>query len=161
LKSSPIAATLIGIIIGFACATTSGPRVGLNASCNSDRDCFYGLVCRGEPKERHCEYERYEPCKTNADCLPGRGCRDGSCTVECLTDADCAPRSDGGSPIEEVKCVVGECRAASGDRKCALASDCLPGQDCVAGECVDRAQLRCMSDFDCAANQRCIGNQCR
>ena len=148
-----------GAVIGFACATSSSMRVGLGATCASDRDCTFGLVCIGDSKQRHCQYERYESCKTSMDCLPGRVCRDGYCIVECLADSDCGASPDGGK--DEVRCVVGECKSESGERKCAYASDCLPGQDCISSRCVDRAQLRCMSDFDCKGNERCIGNQCK
>lgn len=163
----------------IACESINGPtRKASSGLCDSDKDCLYGLVCRGAPVgvagERKCVHEQYSRCKTVRDCLPGRACHEHFCQVQCVVDADClqlaaadggelATVADGGSKIapEDYKCVVGECRTGSAERQCLAASDCTPDQDCVASRCVTRMNDRCVNDFDCPSGERCVGGVCR
>jgi hypothetical protein len=164
---------LIVLSVLIACSTLNANRVGLQKSCNSDRDCLYGLVCRGAPVgesgDRYCVYDKYETCKSTEQCLPGRTCRGGACTVECVTDTDCLPLStiratslpDAGKIDEdEYHCVVGECHTGKDDLACLGAADCSPGQECLAGRCSQPTRTQCVSDLDCASGERCVARMC-
>ncbi len=153
-------AVLSGLVIA-ACQTTNANRRGADALCDSDKDCLYGLVCRGAPVgqkgDRHCVYQSYAACKDTSECLPGRICRDGACTVQCVADPDCGAGADGGEPD---KCVVGECRRSE-ERDCLTYSDCSLGEECIAGRCTAHVRVRCFSELDCNQPSHCIGGFCR
>lgn len=145
------AATLVFLA---ACAHAP-PRGNVAASCRSDRDCAYGLVCRGKsPKAepRSCVYETYGGCGKDADCFPGRACRQGECTVQCVTDAGC-PKGR--------RCEVGECVATGGKNPCLLPGDCPLGEECLAGKCQEAPPVECAQDLDCGPLERCVAGHCR
>ncbi len=141
-------AVLLALALG-GCGRGAAPKAGLAASCRSDRDCAYGLACLGAPAS--CVYEDYGACNVPADCLPGRTCREGRCTVACVNDREC----DAGR-----RCLVGECRVDD-TPVCVLPGDCPSGQECVAGRCQPSLRGPCLRDMDCAPPQRCLSGTCR
>jgi hypothetical protein len=168
--------SLCALLVVAACEGFGTSTRKQNAGiCNSDRDCLYGLICRGTPVgvagERRCIKEKYSRCGTNRDCYAGRICNAGYCETQCVVDADCVATQDAGptdgldggarAALPEIHCVVGECRTGSTEQQCLSAADCAPEQDCVAGRCGLRMSERCASDFDCSAGRRCIDGSCR
>lgn len=150
-------------------ACQSVPRKGVDSACDSDRNCLFGLVCRGTavnvPGPRHCQYEAYSVCSSSSDCYRGRVCRAGHCEVQCVKDGDCTAfdhraKPDGGA-LDPPKCVVGECIVPGVGKSCFSAADCAPDQNCAEGRCVAHATDRCDRDLDCPIGQRCIGGACR
>lgn len=136
----------------LSCVTTGPARRGPGGACQSVRDCHYGLVCESsaDSDRRTCRYETWGTCDDADDCLAGQTCRDGACTIQCVSHKDC----------EDGVCQIGECVAA-GENECVMASDCGPGRDCVAGRCEQRLTLRCFTDLDCRPTESCFGGWCR
>lgn len=148
-------------LLAAACSSQPKPRVTLSAPCESDRDCLYGLVCRGDTagdadagasSGRACRYQEFGRCTGREQCLPGQLCRDGSCTVECVQPGDCEAGR---------VCFVGECRLASEASACRTTADCGVDEECEQGMCVDRLRMRCFRDSDCGPAERCLGGNCR
>jgi hypothetical protein len=48
--------------------------------------------------------------------------------------------------------------ASNPARACFNSADCLPGENCINGQCVFG---RCMSDLDCAIGEHCVAGTCR
>lgn len=158
------------IVVSLGCATG---RRGISQSCDSDHDCAYGLVCDGaafgEAGPRRCLLQKYESCSQNDDCAPGRICRNDTCSVQCLRDADCLPLSyirgeddpDAGTLREsDYSCAVGECRTRTNDRGCRNNIDCSPGEVCSDGSCREHPAVHCQSNTDCSVGRKCIARSC-
>lgn len=137
-----------------ACAPSLPDRRDHGGVCQSDRDCLYGLVCRGAAGvtgQRACVWEEYGDCTSKSQCLAGRTCRDHVCTVECVASKEC----ENGK-----RCVIGECVVAD-ESNCVLDSDCPFQRDCVAGRCVEKLRSACFRDGDCPVGERCLSGLCR
>jgi hypothetical protein len=117
-------------------------RKGAAASCKSDHDCLFGLVCRGtdpaKVETRRCVYEQFSACASARQCYPGRTCREGFCEVQCVIDSDCRKSAADGGHAEEASCVVGECQTPSGSASCSSEADCAFDEACVDAHCASR-----------------------
>jgi hypothetical protein len=76
-------------------------------------------------------------CLSNDDCRAGL-CVNARCRSFCEADNDCP---------EGQACALGLCRTSPGETwECFVAVDCLAGEDCVSGGCLQR----CANDGHCA-----------
>jgi hypothetical protein len=156
-------AALVGLI---GCKSLGGPaRKGTEGTCDSDRQCLYGLVCRGAAVglsgERRCVYERYSHCADTVQCMPGRTCRAGFCEAQCVVDTDCKKVSAPDAGTAPLRCVVGECKADEHEQSCLVPADCAANEDCVAGRCEEAMERRCLRDSDCNAGSGCASGRCQ
>ncbi len=139
---------LVGLMLAVLASACETTHKGLRADCDSDKECLYGLVCKGAPVgeagPRHCVYEEYSRCTDDTECYRGRVCRDTHCEVQCVRDEECGrilqarPGDlDGGLFARGTRCVLGECtRSETADKVCYAATDCSPDEECVSGRCV-------------------------
>lgn len=147
-------ASLLATLLLGSCSQAGSVRHGPGGQCRSDRDCFYGLVCRAPEggAANACVLETYGPCEDDDDCFSGRRCLESECVVQCITARDC--------PESRPVCLVGACEAS--DRlRCVTHGDCGVGEECVGGRCLMRLGGGCSSDFDCPPATRCIAGRCR
>lgn len=157
--SSPAVRPLVLLVaaawLSFGC-TPAKVRADVDGACDSDRDCAYGLICRGapvgQPGPRTCVYETFGSCSTPQDCLAGHVCRDGGCSVECVASSQCKAGRH---------CVVGECRLIDEERPCRNVSDCAADEECIASVCRPSLRMRCFKDLDCGGGERCVDGRCR
>jgi hypothetical protein len=101
-------------------------------------------------------------CEVNGDCPAGDRCVDGECkSGACSTDADCA---DGGGVCTNESCTLPDAGADAGiPQSCTLDSQCGPGGQCIAGECITQdagTGIGCTTNADCPGNETCVNAQC-
>ncbi|TMB34832.1 MAG: hypothetical protein E6J58_17635 [Deltaproteobacteria bacterium] len=143
-----------------------------NDACTRNFDCAYGLECvdGSAPAEggvavqgRTCQFQSFGDCEGDGtqpgpdgqpQCLDSYRCRNGHCTVQCAGHKDCK---------EGEVCKVGICnRGGKAVASCTENRDCIYPESCYYGQCVTRpASLRCSSDLDCPAENRCINGVCQ
>lgn len=161
-------------------------------SCDDDRECLAGYACGEEG-----ECEAVETCREDADCAVGR-CDDGACVNPdgCEADEECLERTFCGpegvcewDPCNAVECRRGVCQR--GTDRCVSANscsretealDCVRGERCVDGACVEEERYCeelscergecsleeggcvnpevCSQDADCREGYVCRGDTC-
>jgi hypothetical protein len=127
-------------------------------ACGNDPDCPGGFVCElgkcvggGGP----------QPCAGSFDCASGETCQGGFCVpgdgVGCRSNADCPANPNDDVPSV---CVGGLCTGSSVvPSACQVATDCNPGNTCVAGACL-AIPGACEVSGDCEAGSSCIAGWC-
>ena len=144
----------ISFCIGLAACGVDAETVlaALGQGCALNSDCDQGLVCTFQV----C----HQACATSEDCPLGDDGKAGRCVVEkptsfCLLEAEsrCSLHSD---CVGDLVCGNdGRCRNA-----CASERDCLQGQECAAGACVEPAELDGSGQLPLAAGQSALGKVC-
>ncbi|MEQ8984868.1 MAG: hypothetical protein RL846_43375, partial [Deltaproteobacteria bacterium] len=98
-------------------------------------------------------------CTSDADCLMGQLCTNGTCGTApnaCMTNADCPPSQVCDPSVAQ--CVPGNSNVCMSDADCPANQVCDPS----TAQCVPGSSNGCMTDADCPANQQCnpMTNQC-
>jgi hypothetical protein len=99
-------------------------------------------------------------CDTDADCISGEECRDGTCGILGGAGDDCATAEECNLPL--VCAPSGDVCTEPADTSCTDNSDCGNAAFCDAdGECaVATDETPCTDDSDCTASSRCLGVVC-
>jgi len=96
-------------------------------------------------------------CKYDADCGPGRECKNGMCEDRhddhmCKYDADCGSGR---------QCKEGKCEDRDDGHMCRYDADCGSGRQCKDNKCEDRDDGHmCRYDGDCGSEGRCKDGKC-
>lgn len=139
-RSLPLAAGLLAcaLLVTFSCvnpdadAAGAGGAGGAGSGCGVDADCPAGQSCVSGACEQPCPALGCDPQCAGEPLLDEQGCPTCVC-ADCTTDADCGGTAD---PACVGSCEAGHCELRCGG-PCVEDADCLPGESCTAGECIE------------------------
>jgi len=150
--------------------------------CGPDLMCYEGRVC--------VDASGYDggPCFEDGGCYDGNRCEHGRCTL-CKPGSQGCDCTSAGECNTGLQCIAGSCLQTTGlavqkpvaagcttpcstsltdddgvYRECVdgLMDGCLPGRDCIHGQCLDSTEQRrgCTLDTQCPEFQTCLSGYC-
>lgn len=178
------------LVMAVGCGSSHGAGDGgpTPTACTTNADCAGGELCVGGQCLEACgaadpctddtlvcspATNLCVECATSSDCGADERCEAERCVAACGSDADCAggERCDVTSGVcvslgcgSDADCPGGErCEVATGSCEviCALASDCAPGELCLAGMCLEETTAECTGSAECDGLEQCVGGLCR
>jgi hypothetical protein len=124
---------LVTFMVLAGCSTDE-PDLDVGAPCNANGDCTDPLVCILSQCHERCQNVASCPLETVADgTMVAERCVAVSGVTVCLRSDEESCAGDGGTCDEGLVCGAdGLCR-----NDCAISRDCVPGQVCTDGVCVE------------------------